>query len=120
MSAEVALDTWTGWSRLTVAVDVRALEEMDDKGEFDDETPFLEAFSDLLLEVDEFEILLAEGLFVDALHFSIEDGGTRAVPEFELDEERIEAADGVLHLCLLWTEYSDPNERPESPLACGN
>ena len=117
LPAEVALDTWTGWSRLTVAVDVWALEEMDENGEFDDETPFREAFWDLLREVDEFEILLAEGLFVDALHFSIEDGGTRAVPELEIDEEQIEAADGVLDFCLLWTEYSDPDERPASPLA---
>ena len=39
----------------------------------------------------EFQPLLAEGLFVDALNFSIEDGGTRAVPEWEPDEEHLEA-----------------------------
>ncbi len=117
LPAEVELETWTGWSRLTVTVDVWALEEMDEP----EETPFSEALGDLLMEADEVQLLLAEGLFVDALNFSIEDGGTRAVPEWEPDEEQIEAADGFLNYCLLWTEYADPDERPVSPMAsCSN
>ena len=50
------------------------------------------------------------------MNFSIEDEGTRAVPNFEVDDEQIEADDGFLSYCLLWTENADPKERAMRPL----
>lgn len=110
LPADVELDERDGWSRLLVTIDVWALEEMEEMEE-PEETPFTEAFWEVLMDADEVQLLLAEGKFVDAMNFSIEDEGTRAVPEWEVDDEQIEAADGFLTYCLLWTDNADPDER---------
>ena len=122
LPANVELDEQDGWSRLMVTVDVWALEEMEENGGWPEETPFTEAFWDVLMDADEIQFLLAEGKFVDAMNFSIEDGGTRAVPDFEeIEDEQIDAANGFLSYCLLWSENADPKEREARSLPlCSN
>lgn len=103
--AFVELETRGRWSRLVWTIDWWALEdrmEMEDDG-----TPFQETLWDLLSSADDFQLQLAKGNFVDALHFSIE--GNRAVP-VEPEEEAVDAADGFLTYCLIWTQPPDGHE----------
>ena len=124
--AVVELDTWRRWSRLVVTVDMWAVEDWDEDIDEDEGPPALDLLGDLLW-ADDFQLLLAEGRFVDALHFSIEDSGTRAVPEYvgeeeseEEIEEEIEAAGGFLTFCLMWTQAADLAETAPPFASCGD
>ena len=97
LPAVVGFESRGGWSRLSVTIDVWALEETDLE-----DTAFTDALWEM--ELDDFQLLLSRGRFVDAANFSLEDEETRAVPNWDPDDEQVAANGGLLFYCLLWTD----------------
>ncbi len=95
LRGDVWIEHGEGWSRIVIEVRPEDLEQL--TGE-EQQTPELLA---LLLDVDHFEIRLAEGEFIDARGFELRDGGTLAVP-IEVDDSEAERNGGVAVLSLTW------------------